>query len=120
MSQAILIVGAGPTGLVLALRLRRHGVPFRIIDQHEGPGRASRALVIHARTLEFYDQLGLSERLIEGGTKVEAVRLREAGAAVGTIPLRDMGLGLSPFPFALCRLRTSTRRSSSMCWPPRA
>lgn len=102
MSQAILIVGAGPTGLVLALRLRRHGVPFRIIDQHEGPGRASRALVIHARTMEFYDQLGLSERLIEGGTKVEVVRLREAGAAVGTIPLRDMGLGLSPFPFALC------------------
>lgn len=102
VSQAILIVGAGPTGLVLALRLRRHGVPFRIIDQHEGPGRASRALVVHARTLEFYDQLGLSERLIEAGTRVETVRLREAGTEVGTIPLRDMGAGLSPFPFALC------------------
>lgn len=74
MSAPILIVGAGPTGLVLALLLHRHGIPFRIIDQHDGPGEASRALVVHARTLEFYSQLGLADRVIAAGTKVDRVR----------------------------------------------
>ena len=56
----ILIVGAGPTGLVLALSLARRGVPFRIIDRNAGPGTASRAMAVQARTLEFYDQLGFA------------------------------------------------------------
>ncbi len=102
MLTPILIVGAGPTGLVLALRLHAHGVPFRIIDEHEEPGQESRALVIHARTLEFYSQLGLADRIIEAGTKVEMVRLREGGEEVGAFSLLDMGKGLSPYPFALC------------------
>ena len=102
MTAYILIVGAGPSGLVLALRLHRHGVPFRIVDQHAGPGEASRALVVHARTLEFYAQLGLADRLIEAGSQIEAVRLREAGEEVGGFSLGDMGAGLSPYPFALC------------------
>ncbi len=98
----VLIVGAGPTGLMLALQLQRGGVRFRIIDQHDGPGEASRALVVHARTLEFYAQLGLAQKLIEAGTKAERVRLREHGANVGIIPLHEMGEGLSPYPFVLC------------------
>jgi 2-polyprenyl-6-methoxyphenol hydroxylase-like FAD-dependent oxidoreductase len=49
----VLIVGAGPTGLVLALRLAHHGVPFRIIDRSSGLGRA---MVVQARTLELYDR----------------------------------------------------------------
>ena len=55
----ILIVGAGPTGLVLALWLNRLGVPIRIVDKAPAPGTTSRALGVHARTLEFYRQLGL-------------------------------------------------------------
>ena len=100
--EPIIIVGAGPTGLVLALRLRRLGVPFRIIDEHDGPGEESRALVIHARTLEFYAQIGLADRLIAAGTRVENLRLREAGEDVASISLREMGEGLSPYPYVLC------------------
>ena len=56
----VLIVGAGPTGLVLALWLSKLGVRCRIIDKTDAPGTTSRALAVHARTLELYRQLGES------------------------------------------------------------
>lgn len=46
----VLIVGAGPTGLTLALNLARRGVPFRLISEAEGPGEHSRAMAVQART----------------------------------------------------------------------
>ena len=98
----ILIVGAGPTGLVLALRLRRHGVPFRIVDQASGPGQQSRALAVQARTLEFYRQLGLADRAVAAGTVVEHIRMREGGADVARVSLAGMGGAMSPYPFVLC------------------
>lgn len=97
----VLIVGAGPTGLVLALRLARHGVPVRIIDRNSGPGQASRAIAVHARTLEFYQQLGFADEVVAQGIKVEAIHLREGGEDVARLSLKDMGEGLSPFPFVL-------------------
>ena len=54
MSIPVLIVGAGPTGLNLALSLARRGVRFRIISEADGPGEHSRAMVVQARTLEFF------------------------------------------------------------------
>ena len=60
-STPVLIVGAGPTGLVLALNLARRGVPFRIVSAANGPGEHSRAMVIQARTLEFYRQFGFAD-----------------------------------------------------------
>ena len=53
----VLIVGAGPTGLALALWLARLGIRIRIIDKTAAPGTTSRALGVQARTLEFYAQL---------------------------------------------------------------
>ena len=63
----VLIVGAGPTGLVLALWLTRLGIRVRIIDRTAGPGTASRALGIQARTLELYRLLGLAEAVVAAG-----------------------------------------------------
>jgi 2-polyprenyl-6-methoxyphenol hydroxylase-like FAD-dependent oxidoreductase len=97
----ILIVGAGPTGLVLALRLLKHGIAFRIIDNETGPGLASRAIVIHARTLEFYHQIGLADDIVAQGIKMGHIHLRKDNAALADINLADMGRGLSPYPFAL-------------------
>ena len=57
----VLIVGAGPTGLVLALWLTKLGVKVRIIDKTAEPGTTSRALAVHARTLELYRQLDLTD-----------------------------------------------------------
>ena len=98
----ILVAGAGPTGLVLALRLARHGVPVRIVDRRSGPGEASRALVVHARTLEFYQQLGLAEAVVARGIRMGAVHLREGGAEAAAVSFADLGQGISPFPFMLC------------------
>ena len=66
-----------------------------------GPAQASRAMVVQARTLELYRQLGLAEAVIDRGIRVEALHLREAGAEVARVSLRDLGAGLSPYPFAL-------------------
>jgi hypothetical protein len=70
----ILIAGAGPTGLVLAIALAKQGIPFRIIDDDRGPGEHSRAMVVHARTLEFYHQLGIADEVIAAGIKLERGR----------------------------------------------
>src|SRR5437868_2677330 len=70
-----LIIGAGPTGLVLALWLTKLGVKVRIIDKTAEPGTTSRALAVHARALELYRQLDLADPVISRGHKVPAVNL---------------------------------------------
>ena len=77
----VLIAGAGPTGLVLALWLTRLGVRVRIIDRAAEPGTTSRALAVQARTLELYRQLELTEAVLEGGWKVPAINLWAQGVA---------------------------------------
>jgi len=97
----VLIVGAGPTGLVLAIWLNRLGVEFRIIDKAAGPGTTSRAMVVQARTLEFYRQIGLADQAIAGGTRIAGVNLWGRGRKVMRIPVAEIGKGMSPFPFVL-------------------
>ena len=65
----VLIVGAGPVGLVLACQLARLGVPCRIIDKGTGPVAESRATDVHARTLEQLEPLGVVDQLIERGRR---------------------------------------------------
>ena len=68
----VLIIGAGPTGLVLALWLSKLGIRVRIIDKTSEPGTTSRALAVQARTLELYRQLDLSDTVVQNGHKVAA------------------------------------------------
>ena len=97
----VFIVGAGPTGLVLALVLTKLGVRVRLIDQTPGPARYSRALGVHARTLEFYRQLGFADAVMEGGVVAKGVSLWVKRARVARLPLANAGDGLTPFPFVL-------------------
>ncbi len=55
---AVLVVGAGPVGLVAAAELARRGVPVRIIDKLTAPTTESRAIAIHARSLDMLDRMG--------------------------------------------------------------
>jgi 2-polyprenyl-6-methoxyphenol hydroxylase-like FAD-dependent oxidoreductase len=101
VENSVLIVGAGPTGLTLALWLRQFNIPLRIIDKSVGPGETSRAMGVQARTLEFYQQLNLAQEMIERGIKVNAFNLRKDGNLLFTAQLGEMGKGLSPYPFML-------------------
>jgi 2-polyprenyl-6-methoxyphenol hydroxylase-like FAD-dependent oxidoreductase len=97
----VLIVGAGPTGLVLALWLAKAGVPFRLIDRNARPGEASRAMAVQARVLEFYRQLGIADDVIAGGFPIDQVQLRNRSRAVASVPFGNVGKGISPYPFVL-------------------
>ncbi len=66
MRSDVLIIGAGPTGLILALWLTKFGVKVRIIDKTAEPGTTSRALAVQARTLELYRQLDLADAVVRG------------------------------------------------------
>jgi NADPH-dependent 2,4-dienoyl-CoA reductase/sulfur reductase-like enzyme len=91
----VLITGAGPTGLVLALWLTRLGVRVRIIDKAAEPGTTSRAVAVTARTLELYRQLDLAGAVVEAGVQVAAANLWVGGAKAARLPLGRMGEGLT-------------------------
>ncbi len=97
----VLIVGAGPTGLVLALWLQRLGVTARIIDRTAEPGTTSRALAVQARTLELYRQIGLADSVVEAGVRIENLNFWIEGKRRSRIPLGRIGGNLSPYSFAL-------------------
>jgi 2-polyprenyl-6-methoxyphenol hydroxylase-like FAD-dependent oxidoreductase len=99
--KLVLIAGAGPTGLVLALWLTKLGVKVRIIEKTSEPGTTSRALAVQARTLEFYHQVGLDEAVVAGGHKVQNLQLWVKGHRASRVPLKDTGKGLTPYAFAL-------------------
>src|SRR6266404_3703087 len=95
----VLIIGAGPTGLVLALWLTKLGVKVRIVDKTAEPGTTSRALAVQARTLELYRQLDLTEAVVAGGHKVPAVNLWAKGESAARLSFETVGFGLTPYPF---------------------
>src|SRR5580658_9783503 len=97
----VLVVGAGPTGLVLALWLQRLGVDVRIIDKTAQSGTTSRALAVHARTLELYRQLGLADDVVARGLKFAAINLWVRGKQAARVAFGEIGRGLSPFPYIL-------------------
>jgi 2-polyprenyl-6-methoxyphenol hydroxylase-like FAD-dependent oxidoreductase len=95
----VLIAGAGPTGLVLALWLTKLGVGVRVIDKTAGPGTTSRALAVHARTLELYRQLDLADAVLAQGHKVPAVNLWVKGEPKARLPFETVGQGLTAYSF---------------------
>jgi 2-polyprenyl-6-methoxyphenol hydroxylase-like FAD-dependent oxidoreductase len=95
----VLIAGAGPTGLVLALWLTRLGVKVRIVDKTAEPGTTSRALAVQARTLELYQQLGLANAVVTRGHQVPAVNLWVKGEAAARVAFGSVGSDLTPYPF---------------------
>ena len=99
MSQPqVLIVGAGPTGLVLALWLARAGTPFRLIDKNSGPGQASRAMAVQARTLEFYRQLGIADEVVAAGFRLDRIHLRNRSRELAVATARGRRRRHQPVP----------------------
>ncbi len=101
MDTDVLVVGAGPTGLMLANQLGRRGVRALIVDRHGGPARETRALGVQARTLEIYAKLGIVDRALELGKRGTGANIWAEGRKMARVPLGEAGQGLTPYPFIL-------------------
>jgi len=95
----VLVVGAGPTGLMMANQLARRGIRTTIIDRHAGPVKETRALGVQARTLEIYAHLGVIDRVLELGKPGTGVDLWANGKRMAHVPLGDAGRHLTPYPY---------------------
>jgi 2-polyprenyl-6-methoxyphenol hydroxylase-like FAD-dependent oxidoreductase len=94
----VLVVGAGPTGLMLATVLARLGIDSLLVDGKEEPTRESRALGVQARTMELYEQLGLVDRVLAEGTPAQALAPGYGRRVFGRLRLGDIGADVSPYP----------------------
>src|SRR6185295_7484543 len=101
MDTDVLVVGAGPTGLMLANQLARRGVRTLIIDRHAAPSLQTRALGVQARTLEIYAYLSIVEKALELGKRATGANIWAQGQRAARVPLGDIGRDLSPYPFLL-------------------
>ena len=106
----VLIVGAGPSGLMMAAQLLRYGVQPIIIDSKQGPTAESKALAVQARSLEIYRQMGLIDRIISGGKKAEGVSFNEDGKQMAELSLANVGAGQTAFPFILLYQQSKNER----------
>ncbi|GAA4334427.1 FAD-dependent monooxygenase [Mucilaginibacter gynuensis] len=95
----VLIVGAGPSGLMMAAQLLRHGVQPAIIDTRQGPTDYSKALAVQARTLEIYRQMGIAERIVKEGKHASGVTFNSNGKPQASLSFNDIGTGKTAFPY---------------------
>jgi 2-polyprenyl-6-methoxyphenol hydroxylase-like FAD-dependent oxidoreductase len=86
---------------MLANQLGRRGIRAMIVDRHSGPAQQTRAMAVHARTLEIYSKLGIAERALALGKQGNAANMWAEGKRRARIPIGDIGKSLSPFPFVL-------------------
>jgi 2-polyprenyl-6-methoxyphenol hydroxylase-like FAD-dependent oxidoreductase len=95
----VLVVGAGPTGLMLANWLVKLGVDVIVADGKDGPTIQSRALVLQARSVEIYDQLGVSDQVLRAANRAVALAPGFGPRVFGRIPLGPAGEGVTPYPW---------------------
>jgi 2-polyprenyl-6-methoxyphenol hydroxylase-like FAD-dependent oxidoreductase len=101
MKTDVLIVGAGPTGLALACQFVRYGIDFVAIEKREGVTAYSKALGVHARTLEIYEQYGLAQQAVEQGAIAGKARMLNGGKVRAELDLSNLGVGLTAYPYVL-------------------
>ncbi|OBK25801.1 hypothetical protein A5634_25910 [Mycobacterium asiaticum] len=103
----VLVVGAGPVGLVAGCELARRGVSVRVIDKLPQPTTQSRAIAVHARSLDMFDRMGIVDELISTGIKATAMQLYAGHRKLFRVPLGGVE---AAFPFTLTTAQTETER----------
>jgi len=106
-AASVLVVGAGPTGLMMAAQLARFGVHSRIVDKAEGPSVRSKALGIQARTLELLEYVGLAERFVQAGHKVRGLQAFSSGKEIVHLDFEQIG---SRYNYVLVLPQAETER----------
>ncbi|MEU8235143.1 FAD-dependent monooxygenase [Actinoplanes sp. NPDC048967] len=99
LSCDVLVAGAGPTGLMLANWLVKLGVRVVVVDGKDGPTRESRALVVQARSLEVYDQLGIADKVLAAAHRAVALAPGFGDRVFGRIPIGPLGGDVTPYPW---------------------
>jgi 2-polyprenyl-6-methoxyphenol hydroxylase-like FAD-dependent oxidoreductase len=94
----VVIVGAGPTGLTLACALAADGIDHVVIDKAEQGGNTSRAAVVHARTLEVLDEIGVSAELCRRGVVVPRFTVRDRDRVLIEVPFGGLP---TKYPYTL-------------------
>lgn len=94
----VLVVGAGPVGLTMAAEFTRHGVSCRIIDKNSGTTDQSRALVVHARTMEAFADMGIIDEALARGHRTHGASIFADGERILHVTLDDLD---TPYPFFL-------------------
>src|SRR5687768_15230886 len=97
-SAGILVVGGGPTGLLMASELLRHGVSCRVVDENADPSPLSRAIGIHARTMELFDDLGIASEVLSRGQKIHGLNMYAGAERIAHISFDELD---APYPFIL-------------------
>ena len=97
----VLVIGAGPTGLVAAAELAATGVRVMLIDKYAAPSTRSRALVVQARTLEIFQKMGLADEFLAAGRPATSLELFVEGRRKATFEFHDIGVDDTPYPFIL-------------------
>jgi 2-polyprenyl-6-methoxyphenol hydroxylase-like FAD-dependent oxidoreductase len=103
----VLVVGAGPVGLAAAAELTRHGVKCRIIDETPSQIGGTRAAVIHARTLEVFEDMGILSPILEKGVKVIGINLYSQSSRLIHTEYKEMD---SPYCFMIDLPQSQTER----------
>ena len=103
----VVVVGAGPVGLVAACELARRGIRVRVIDKLTKPTTESRAIAIHARSLDMFDRMGIVDDLVATGVKSTDMRMLSGGRQLFQV---EFGGVDSAFPFSLLTPQTETER----------
>lgn len=103
----LLVIGAGPVGLTMACELARHGVACRIIDQAPERSHTSKALGIFPRTLEVFHSMGIADRFLAIGQRLDGLSLHHGAELLASVDLTTVA---SPFPFALSLPQSETER----------
>ena len=103
----VLIVGAGPTGLMMACELARRSIPFRLFDKKSERTLSSNATWIQTRTIEIFDQMGIVDRFLKAGHTCDAINLYIEGKQITKIPLNTID---SIYPFILMLPQSETEK----------
>ncbi|MFI5734489.1 FAD-dependent oxidoreductase [Kribbella sp. NPDC051587] len=90
MNAEVVVVGAGPVGLAAGAALRQDGHSVVVVDKLAAGANTSRAAVVHARTLEVLEQIGVSKRLIELGLPLQDFAIREGDRMLVPVSMREL------------------------------
>ncbi|SEB04884.1 FAD-dependent monooxygenase [Pedobacter hartonius] len=99
LETEVIIIGAWPTGLMAASQLARFGIGFMIFDHKADPSEESRAMVMTARSLEIYQQMGLEDVVFRKGLMFKDIRLFIDGENIVDLSVDEAGRGLTDFPY---------------------